>query len=724
MDWQSADGVARILVGDCLQRLRDLPDCSVQCCVTSPPYWGLRDYGNDAQLGLESTPEKYVENMVAVFREVKRILRNDGTLWLNLGDSYFSTTKGDNRTREEKLQSSALNLKKNKSEAQSQHDIVGTRKVDAGGLAIKPKDLVGVPWRVAFALQADGWWLRQDVIWCLSGGTVIYARTQKGDMPMMLRDAARLDPATVKLWNGEKWTQVLGWSRTARNADELELVLRSGERIACTPTHQFPTGRGLLRASEIVVGDTLQRVTLPQPDHPKLPDHVGEDAAWLAGLYLAEGSMSGDKIQISGNASQVERFDRVSRIAASYGGSATVTIDGNNQNIRVYGKLIVAIIRELVSGKTAKDKCLSPVCWRYGNDFLRAFLDGYLSGDGHHDEGNGRWRLGFTRNYNLERDLRTLAARIGFHLTLKPVFVDGFGKKWPAFKGEIRFSRSGHHNEKDANEVVEIRRSRCREVYDVGVEDDPHLFALASGILTHNSKPNPMPESVTDRCTKAHEYVFLLTKSERYFYDAEAIKVDSKTAGKPGGFNGCQAIGMNRKPSGNQILDNSQSYVRPALTNRRSVWKVSTKPYKGAHFATMPPDLVEPCILAGTSEAGCCESCGAPLVRQTSRTKLKRERPNAYTKRTGEDGTGNSCANDVAGVAVETTGWLPSCECNAGVIPCLVLDPFGGSGTTVAVAAKLGRRGVCCELNPEYVKLAIERITPNLPSAKHPLLKG
>jgi len=136
----------------------------------------------------------------------------------------------------------------------------------------------------------------------------------------------------------------------------------------------------------------------------------------------------------------------------------------------------------------------------------------------------------------------------------------------------------------------------------------------------------------------------------------------------------------------------------------------------------MPTTLVEPCILAGTSERGCCSSCGSPIVRQTVREKLKRERPNAYTKRTGEEGTGNSCANDVAGVSVKTVGWEPSCKCAASVVPCVVLDPFAGSGTTLAVAAELGRGGIGCELNPEYVALAEERIAKS--KAKHPLLNG
>jgi DNA modification methylase len=259
------DGVT-IHNGDCIEVLRTIPDESVQCCVTSPPYWGLRDYGHDGQIGLESTPEAYVGRMVEVFREVRRVLREDGTLWLNLGDSYAgnATSGGQN---------------KNDGGPAFRVSAVPTKTGDN----LKPKDLVGIPWRVALALQADGWYLRQDIIW---------------------------------------------------------------------------------------------------------------------------------------------------------------------------------------------------------------------------------------------------------------------------------------------------------------------------------HKPNPMPESVTDRCTKAHEYVFLMAKSQRYYYDAEAISEPALTAGDIGGFTPNAAIASGKKPSGNMIAERGKAYIRPDTRNRRSVWTVCTKPYSGAHFAVMPPDLVKPCILAGCPEGG------------------------------------------------------------------------------------------------------------------------
>ena len=160
----------RLLRGDVRETLRDLPDGSVQTCVTSPPYWGLRDYGADGQIGLERTPDAYVEQMVNVFREVRRVLKDDGTLWLNLGDSYAATSKGDTRTAEELAAKSGL--KRNITDEARRVELCATNKqwrssgryaLDIGGL--KPKDLCGIPWRVAFALQADGWYLRSDIIW-------------------------------------------------------------------------------------------------------------------------------------------------------------------------------------------------------------------------------------------------------------------------------------------------------------------------------------------------------------------------------------------------------------------------------------------------------------------------------------------------------------------------------------------------------------------------------
>lgn len=149
----------KIFHGDSLKVLKTLEDGSVQTCVTSPPYFGLRDYGMEGQIGLEETPEAYVTKMVELFREVRRVLKEDGTLWLNIGDSYASGkgtcyNPGGGTTSLGKVRKQA-----------GAHPLNRGNKTTLALSGLKPKDLIGIPWRVAFALQADGWYLRQDIIW-------------------------------------------------------------------------------------------------------------------------------------------------------------------------------------------------------------------------------------------------------------------------------------------------------------------------------------------------------------------------------------------------------------------------------------------------------------------------------------------------------------------------------------------------------------------------------
>jgi DNA modification methylase len=150
-------------LGDCLEVLRTLPDGSVDCVVTSPPYWGLRDYGTEGQLGLEPTPEQYVEKMVEVFREVRRVLAAHGTVWLNLGDSYVNNHPNPNNDPGRWERSTLAGIGSPRYLATLRDGTARTVPKVVQGL--KNKDLVGIPWRVAFALQADGWYLRSDIIW-------------------------------------------------------------------------------------------------------------------------------------------------------------------------------------------------------------------------------------------------------------------------------------------------------------------------------------------------------------------------------------------------------------------------------------------------------------------------------------------------------------------------------------------------------------------------------
>ncbi len=402
-----------LLTGDALAMLRTLPDDSVHCSVTSPPYWGLRDYGVEGQLGLEATPEAYVAALVAVFAEVRRVLRPDGTLWLNLGDSYTSSGRGgigdkstldggrrnQNESRAELVASPAKRRKRAHGKGAGYEEAaVASAHVAAPGL--RPKNLVGIPWRVAFALQASGWNLRADIIW---------------------------------------------------------------------------------------------------------------------------------------------------------------------------------------------------------------------------------------------------------------------------------------------------------------------------------AKPNPMPESVLDRPTRAHEYLFLLSKSERYYYDADAIKEPSVKHASG------NALRQHRRDHGGVAgtQRGNQGCAFPwegASRNVRSVWTLGSEPFPDAHFATFPEALPKRCILAGTSDRGACAVCGAPYTRVLDerpaprvRTAVPRsDRDGGLTAEHGMERTGMShraYAEWLAAHPRKTLGWQPGCVCpTTKVAPCVVLDPFAGAGTTLVVADAHQRAWIGIELNPGYAEMARRRV--------------
>jgi len=385
------DNNCDIYHGDALQTLKTLPDACVQCVVTSPPYWGLRDYGANGQLGLEDTPEEFVAKMVEIFREVRRCLRPDGVMFLNLGDTYVTTKKGSGGHSE----------KQDSNEGSHFYNCIKS-EIPPG---LKPKDLCGIPWRVAFAMQADGWWLRQDIIW---------------------------------------------------------------------------------------------------------------------------------------------------------------------------------------------------------------------------------------------------------------------------------------------------------------------------------SKPSPMPESVSDRCTKAHEYIFLMTKQPRYFYDAEAIKEKAVAVRDMGLLRGKSFYDQkNVSWHSKSIKDRQDAGIDPRFAgsgyrNKRSVWTVASQGYPDAHFATYPEKLIQPCVLAGTSAAGCCAECGTPRERVVEITGGPPN--NRFKDGLAIGGKTAHTQGTVAGAALsrlyreygypikKNLGWQPTCKCAAETVPCTVLDPFHGAGTTAVVAKSYNRRYIGIDIKAEYIDMSLKRI--------------
>jgi len=258
------------------------------------------------------------------------------------------------------------------------------------------------------------------------------------------------------------------------------------------------------------------------------------------------------------------------------------------------------------------------------------------------------------------------------------------------------------------------------------------------------AKPNPMPESVQDRPTRAHEYVFLLTKAAKYFFDQDAVREKSSTIrpellsfgnerpnkNYPGHSNDRR---RSKKPDGWAThLGNHGSFHKEGREkgkaleiqlgrNLRSVWTIATEPTKECHFATFASKLVEPCIKAGTSEKGCCPECGAAWVRVVESIKnyhairpdtgKPREKALIDVKSHKKNPLDGNKNKERYNIESKTIGWKPSCKCGIEkTIPCTVLDPFSGSGKTGIVAKKLGRRAILIELKDEYCKMPIPKL--------------
>ena len=450
------------LIGDCREVLATLPEQSVQTVVTSPPYFGLRSYGvgtENGEIGLEPSPAAYVAALVAVFREVRRVLRDDGTVWLNLGDSYAMDSKWGGASGGKNYTSAAGELPRERKRV---------------GLA--DKQLIGIPWRVALALQQP-----------------YYA------------------------------------GKIAQEIDRVWLAAMI-EAEGCFAIHRRLAGSEQYRKSD-TYGALLQ----------------------VSNTHL--GIVERCK-QIAGGRGSIHRQDRA-------------------RNQPIY-----------------------------------------------------RWQVA-------SREARDIAQEIYPHLVAKQQ------------QCRIMFgSPSSGDGAAAAHEALKALHRGGDTPVDFPAPPSLHEpgWYLRSDCIW--AKPNCMPESVTDRPTRSHEYVFLLAKREAYYYDAAAVADPAKNAGRvitlgEKSFSRGQAAGAGVKPSGNGTVD---AYTVTSTRNRRTVWTIPTATYRGAHFATFPEALVEPCVRAGS--------------------------------RPGDT----------------------------------VLDPFSGSGTTGRVAERLGRDAILIELNPAYGRLQDERL--------------
>jgi DNA modification methylase len=586
-----------ILVGDCRDILGTLPDRSVHTVVTSPPYFGLRDYGTgewvggdpgceheapkarqgatgeragrthtglgggrtvaptctrcgaerlDRQIGLEPTPDEFVAALVTVFREVRRVLRDDGTVWLNLGDSYAHRASGRDPRGRDQLDR-PLDYRQ---------PIAGPRH-QSRPAGYKSKDLIGIPWMVAQALQAP-----------------YYTGATKDERDRIWL-AAMIDAEGCMYLHRRKAGQANGQGNVRRN------------------------------------------------------DSFG------AGLEVANTSRA-----------IVERC-------------AAITGRGS-------------IVRQ------EKDR-RQPLY---------------------------RWTLRTNECRNVLREVYPylVAKQQEARLVIGcPSSGPGATAAWEAVKG----LHGGVATDVDFDPPASL--------YEPG-------WYLRSDVIW--AKPNPMPESVADRPTRAHEYLFLLTKSPSYFYDADEV---SPTSGGSGTIYNTDRmgdhinyVGRNRRDVWIAEEDEMMQFLawKAAQRDERGdVWLVSTKPYVEAHFATFPPDLIEPCVLAGSPERACA-ACGAPWVRLVDRQRTFDGEPvegaGAWAgpddPRRMSDGAGHYRWATVS----TTLGFEPSCACEADITPGVVLDPFAGAATTGLAAIRAKREFVGIELSETFAQLGRERIETDI----------
>jgi len=611
----------------------------------------LRDYGIDGQIGMEETPELFVAKIVEVFREVKRVLRDDGTLWLNFGDSYASAPAG------------------NFSEDMP--------KPGDGGAYRTNKPKLRISSNLLYPLQC-----------CIKGNPLFIgdARTiritsKSGDIPapdngfpyLKFINLLGIERVSIKQRDNNfhqvihtltnpryAWIGVPIFSMVV-NLSDIEIVLDSGYDVSIIISDLNPNGEAVLGIDAIACtwagGDCNSTLTIKETAKPT-PETIGNVEP------------VGDAIALN---TGLKRFPDIYLI----------------------------------------DKAIP-------------FRDAFSTMPGNLCD------FGITKATNEEINfaLGDTGCNLGINIVTHFFTIDNNGCLIPYSYLLLQAQR--YYNSHKAKQELGIPELVKRAMMEDG-------WYCRSTIIW--SKPNPMPESVTDRPTKAHEYVFLMTKSARYYYDADAIRETYKESS----LNRFESNFRSDTPSAQATKNPSVKIdgkisANPSGRNARTVWEIATQPTPEAHFATFPEALVEPCIKAGTSERGCCAVCGAPWERIVE----KGEPLESQKKACGADSEGGyngiswkyenflhgktgfshekenkqQNASDVKrrildGMKERISSWQPTCKCNADTVPCVVLDPFGGSGTTAKVARDLKRDAIMIELNPVYVKIMKEKLRLN-----------
>ena len=315
-----------------------LPDNCIDVCITSPPYWGLRDYGVDGQIGLEKHPQEYIDKMVLVCQEIRRVLKKSGSFYMNLGDTYGGSGKGYGSLPDPKWE-------------KARNGKIKPSKIYDGGW-LQPKQLMLIPSRVAIALQNDGWILRNDIIWhkCISGNTPVYIRSMGKPLRTSIREMYRLPLETLEIAGKNGWRKVIRIEKQP-SSKLLTIHLRNGVRIETTPEHRFPTKNGILESIKLKKGDELI--------FNRLEDEIGsslgtKEVGWIIGLYLAEGSNKKKGLQFSLHKKEIAFANKIIEFANIFAGCCKKYTYGNNLHVVLSGKACVGIIKNYVDGEEKK----------------------------------------------------------------------------------------------------------------------------------------------------------------------------------------------------------------------------------------------------------------------------------------------------------------------------------------------------------------------------------
>lgn len=726
-------GAVKIIQADCLEGLPRLLADHFHCVVTSPPYFALRSYLpadhplKAKEIGSEPTPEAFIETMVAVFREVRRVMHPSGLCFINLGDGYSGSGKGGGGSFQ----------------ADGMTHAAGTRRVEGDG------QLLNIPHRVAEALRADGWIWRQTIVWAKTSPMPESVKGWRWE-----RCRVKVKDCEWKSGGVETGSRVTG--RSVTDMGKLGMLAQWEPCPGCKKCARI-TGGNPRCQHEWASSQDGSRTLTSQTEMPIIKD--GRETTTV-------GQANGDNRMLDMRAeTPCSQNSAQTRQELGASGAKADTAISSDRTIPVQESADEIGQEHFGDAGESHDLGLArddTIATQNSRQFTRNELDAPQSAG---PSVSDRPRL--NRGAQVVANKPARGHIISDEIKTTPVSDASIGENQAKDVGHIGRPLS---KEVDVDAVLP-KPSGASVIASGGTEDSTAASVLPAGSIDHLAAVNAgahgppcsafhRTESVLGdlglddkkisstsfafesghdvsicclcgavnhgythdgyvlrkgkgRCTTAYEYIFVMAKTAGYFWDSAAFVEESEWADDKRAGKGRIPYSQKRQGqdgTGQETFVQITTTRNPRTRNPRSVWRISAEPTKLKHFASYPSELVRRCVQAGTSDGGCCPECGMPWAPVVETEQLKRERPNDRTTTHEQGGGVNSCGNTVAGVATNIIGYRPTCECGADNSPCRVLDPFAGIGTTIQTARWMKREATGIELNPEYAKIAKELI--------------